>query len=308
MIADNVDLICKADKSIMARVGDSYHCAICTAEYPIRDGVAVSVVANDEFYEGAYDNTIKFVPRSERPWHAWPLWLLNSGYVWEARRQLPEGATVIELGCAAGVRYFGKRYRMIGCDLNFAALRKIDFYELKVQADAAAHIPLPDRSVDGVVSSFFWEHIPPALKPGILAECRRVLKPGGRMVFLYDVETANPRIARYKRMDRALYDRLFIEGDGHFGYQTPAENVALFEGAGFELVRHKGMEKTWIQSPSVIEKLRKFARSPKPARPASNPLAFYLSVAMMRLIDNLICPLLPARWARIDLVVLRKGQ
>lgn len=302
-----MDLICRADKSVMVKDGDLYRCTVCDIEYPVRQGVAISVEQDDDFYEGAYDNIVKFVPRSEKPWHVWPLWLLNSGYVWEARRALPEGARVIELGCAAGVRYFGQRYEMIGCDLNFTALSKIDFYDLKVQTDAAVHIPLPDGSVDGVVSSFFWEHIPPALKPGILAECRRVLKDGGRMIFLYDVETENPRIARYRKRDRARYDQLFIEGDGHFGYQTPAENLALFADAGFALVRHKGLEKTWLQSAPVVQKLRLFDAPAPGAAPAHGRLRFYLMTAAMRFIDTVVCPLLPARWARIDLVVLRKA-
>ena len=302
------DLLCQSDRSVMIAAGDKYTCPLCGSEYPIRDGVAICVEENDAFYEGAYDNTLKFVPKSENILRAWPLWLLNSGYVWEARKYLPEGARVIELGCAAGVRYFGQRYDMIGCDLSFSGLRKIDFYDLRIQADAAVHIPLPDRSVDGVVSSFFWEHIPPELKPKILAECRRVLKDGGHMVFLYDVETENPLIARFKKQDHALYEELFIKGDGHLGYQTPSENIDIFVAAGFGLVKQKGLEKTFVQSGSVRSKLRKFKRKSEPEKLSSNRLLFYLSTAMMRLIDTMICPWLPASWARIDLVILRKGR
>lgn len=309
MSSDRYDLICQSDRSVMIGMGASYECHICGTRYPIKEGVAICVDEDDSFYEGAYDNTVKFVPKSENILHSWPLWLLNSGYVWEARRYLREGASVIELGCAAGVRYFGQRYHMIGCDLSFSALRKIDFYGLKVQADAAVHIPLPDRSVDGVVSSFFWEHIPPELKPKILAECRRILKDEGRVVFLYDVETENPLIRKYKKRDRALYDELFIKGDGHLGYQSPAENVETFSAAGFRVLGHKGLEKTFIQSASVRAKLRKFGtRKPKPEKVGRNRLFFYLSTAMMRLVDVLICPFLPASWARIDLVILEKGR
>lgn len=49
------------------------------------------------------------------------------------------------------------------------------------------------------------------MKPNILRECQRILKPGGKIVFLYDVETENPLICRYKYSNRPLYNKLFIE-------------------------------------------------------------------------------------------------
>jgi SAM-dependent methyltransferase len=264
----------------------------------------------DNFYEGAYENQVHFLPRSERPWHAWPLWLINSGYPWTVRRFVPPGATVVELGCAGGVRYFGQRYRMVGCDLSLSSLKKLEFYERRVQADAAVCIPLPDSSVDAVVSSYFWEHIPPAVKPKILKECQRILRPAGKLVFLYDVETENPLIRRYKHRNRPLYEKLFIEGDSHLGYQRPDENLAIFDGAGFRLIDHRGMEKTWFQSPSAYIKLAQFGTErvhllALAARLGQQPF-FYPYTAFMRLIDTLICRWLPAGWARIDLVVYEK--
>jgi SAM-dependent methyltransferase len=199
---------------------------------------------------------------------------------------------------------------MVGCDLSFSSLKKLEFYERRVQADAAACIPLPDNSVDAVVSSYFWEHIPPSVKPRILDECKRILKPGGKIVFLYDVETENPLIRRYKNANRGLYDKLFIEGDGHFGYQRPQENLAIFEKAGLAVVKHHGMEKTWLQGASVYIKLEQFGGALRrlfawASRLGEYPV-YYPYTAIVRLIDALICPWLPADWARIDLVVCRK--
>ena len=215
----------------------------------------------DDFYEGAYENKVFFLPHTERPWNVWPLWLINSGYVWTVRRFVPPGATVVELGCAGGVRYFGRRYRMVGCDLSLSSLKKLEFYERRVQADATLCIPLPDKSVDAVVSSYFWEHITPLVKPKILQECQRILRPGGKVVFLYDVETENPLIRRFKSNNPPLYSKLFIEGDGHLGYQRPVENLAIFEEAGFRVVEHHGMEKTCLLSPSAYNKLAEFGNN-----------------------------------------------
>ena len=39
------DLICQSDRSVMAAAGDKYTCALCGSEYPIRDGVVLSLDA-----------------------------------------------------------------------------------------------------------------------------------------------------------------------------------------------------------------------------------------------------------------------
>lgn len=309
----SIDLICTScGGPLLATEEALLSCNSCNRQYPVDGGVVRLLEQNDEFYEGAYENQVRFIPRSERPWHVWPLWLINSGYLWAVRRNVPAGSTVVELGCAGGVRYFGTRYRMIGCDLSIASLRKLDgAYDARLQADATHGLPLPDESVDAVVSSYFWEHIPPEIKPHVLAELNRILRPGGKLVFLYDVETQNPLIRHYKEIDRALYDRLFLEGDGHVGYQRHREHVALFEEAGFRVVRHQGMEKSWILSPSAYTKLAQFGGGKRSrlwemaSGLGCQPL-FYIYTALIRTVDTLVCPWLPRDWARIDLTVSEK--
>lgn len=305
-----LSLICPHDRHFLSETPSEFSCAECGRQYPVQDGVVCTLDRPDDFYEGAYENKVHFLPRSEKPWFAWPLWLINGGYLWTVRRFVPPGAAVVELGCAGGVRYFGRRYYMVGCDLSFSSLKKLEFYHRRVQADAAVCIPLSDNSVDAVVSSYFWEHIPPPDKPNILKECRRILKPGGKIILLYDVETENPLIRRFKRKNLSLYNKLFLEGDGHLGYQRPLENLAIFEESGFRIVEHQGMEKTWLQSPSAYIKLAQFGTTGSrlfawASRLGQQPF-FYPLTVLMRIVDALICPWLPVDWARIDLVVCKK--
>lgn len=303
----NNDIICPSDSTPLNDAGQSLKCPSCDKEYRITDGVVRMMDTDDQFYEGAYNNNVKYIPKSESIMSTWPLWLINSGYLWEVRKRLRPGAKVIDLGCAGGIAYFGSRYRMIGCDLSFAALKTLDCYDLKIQADASINIPLPDNSVDGIISSFFWEHITPELKEKMLKECRRVLKDDGSMIFLYDVETQNPLIKRYKALSPALYRKLFIEGDGHFGYQKPRDNLDQFKRSGFDVVLHRGLEKTILQHTPVYQKLSQFGRSRFRLLKSGNVQAlFYARTLLMRLIDTIICPILPADWARIDMVVLAK--
>ncbi len=305
-----VQLICRHDKFELLEGESSFTCGKCKRIYEVIDGVICTLDGNDEFYEDSYKNQTQFIPRSEKFIHSWPLWLINGGYLWMVRKYVPCGAVVVELGCAGGVRYFGSRYRMIGCDLSFGSLKGIDFYDRRIQADAGDCIGLPDNSVDAVVSSYFWEHIPPNVKPKILSECQRVLKPGGKLVFLYDVETDNPIIRRYKNRDLKLYEKLFIDGDGHLGYEYPESNIAGFESGGFKVIKHQGMEKTWFQSPSAYTKLAEFngSRFLRFLSCMGRSPWVYVYTAFMRIVDTLVCPLLPARWARIDLVVVQKSR
>ena len=308
--AATVTLICPHDRSLLLESEFGCSCAACGRQYPVENGVLRTLECPDTFYEGAYENQTHFLPHGDEPWYVWPLWFINGGYLWTVRRFVPPGATVVELGCAGGVRYFGQRYRMVGCDVSRSSLMKAEFYERRLQADATMCIPLPDGSADAVVCSYFWEHISPSVKPEILRECQRILRPGGKLIFLYDVETGNPLIQHYRHDDRVLYEKLFIEGDAHLGYQRPKENLATFEQAGFGVIRHQGLEKTWLQSPSAYTKLAQFKTGwPRLLAWASQlgqqPF-FYPYTALVRIVDALICPWLPSDWARIDLVVCEK--
>ncbi|MGB4775344.1 MAG: class I SAM-dependent methyltransferase [Daejeonella sp.] len=223
--------------------------------YPIIGNVVLFLEKPDDFYEGAYMNRIKFLPKTSFFLENLPLWLISNGYLWEVRRSFKKGSQLLELGCASGVDYFGSRFNMIGLDLSFQSLKGLHNYKMGLQADATK-LPLPDASVDGVISSYFWEHIPPPVKELMLQEFKRVLKPGGKIVFLYDVTTNNTVVNLIKKNDINRYNELFLDGDGHFGYETPIENKARFIKAGYKVITHFGMERTCLQSNSVFEKLR----------------------------------------------------
>lgn len=224
-----------------------------TEKYYFSDNVMLFLNEPDPFYEGSYLNRVKYIPKSERWYHVLPLWLINNGYLWNIRQHLAKGSIVLELGCASGVDYFGSRFQMIGLDLSLTSLKHLHNYQYTIQADAA-NLPIQDGAIDAVISSYFWEHIPASIKDKMLKEFQRVLKPGGKVIFLYDVETKNSLINILKSKDILMYNRLFLEGDGHLGYETPEANKIRFLQHGFSVLKHFGMERTWVQSLSVFEK------------------------------------------------------
>ena len=308
----DLEFICPRDGDRIERISEAiYRCVKCGKNYPYEHGVVRLLDKNDSFYEGVYTGQVTFTPKVDKWWAVWPLWLINSGFLWAIRKNVQSGKTIVELGCAAGVLYLGQRYRMIGCDLSYASLKKLDgIYEKLVQADASTCLPMRENSVDAIVSSFFWEHITEPNKRQILSECRRVLRPGGKIIFLYDVETDNPLIKYFKMNNPTLYDKVFIDGDAHVGYQRPNDNLKIFLDSGFSILEHRGLEKTFLQSASTYSKLAQFGGRFEPFFKLMSIFDrkpwFYFYTGVIRITDGLLCPLLPLKWARIDLTVAQK--
>lgn len=249
--------ICPITKKTISKSenGSKYVSKDGSVSIPFNDDILKFLNTKDEFYEGAYKNRILFQPQSDSWLHNIPLWLINNGYLWEVREQFSDNSTLLELGCASGVDYFGSRYNMIGLDLSYSSLKGISNYKYRIQADAN-NLPLQDNSIDGIISSYFWEHIPPNIKDQMLKEFKRVLKPKGKIILLYDMETQNTLINKLKKIDIGLYKELFIDKDGHLGYETAAENLARFKAFDLDILKHFGMERTWFQSNSVYVKLQ----------------------------------------------------
>jgi ubiquinone/menaquinone biosynthesis C-methylase UbiE len=98
-----------------------------------------------------------------------------------------EGLDVIDIGCGMGEvarALAGRGATVTGYDPFIAPTERVEAgagsYQLKnATADA---IPEPDGSADLVLFVFSLHHVPQVQLAGALAEARRMLKPGGRLV------------------------------------------------------------------------------------------------------------------------------
>ena len=96
---------------------------------------------------------------------------------------LPARGTLLDAGCGRSVpvlrKYLGRAGRLIGVDL-------VDFTEVPAGIETynsdLARIPLPDACVDLIMSRSVFEHL--ADPESVYREFARILKPGGRVVFL----------------------------------------------------------------------------------------------------------------------------
>ena len=96
---------------------------------------------------------------------------------------LTAGGTLLDAGCGRTApvlkKYRGRAGRLIGVEL-------VEFTEVPAgietyNADLAC-LPLPDGSVDLIMSRSVFEHLPDP--PAVYREFSRVLRPGGAIVFL----------------------------------------------------------------------------------------------------------------------------
>ena len=149
---------------------------------------------------------------------------------------------MLDLGCARGREVFAERSETsVGLDIAPAALRECaKHYHLATRSNLFA-VPLGDSSVDCVVTSHVLGHVPADQKDGVLSEIARVLKPGGKSIHVVETDSAHPLVTFAKQYPD-LYQRYFVEPDGHAGLEMPSAVAERFEWHGLRLVRLYKME------------------------------------------------------------------
>lgn len=139
------------------------------------------------------------------------------------------GSTVLELGCGAGMLALLKRkgVTLTGVDLSeeCALASRRNGYDSTFAAELS-RLPFPNASFDYVVSLDVLGHVEAEEKDAVLAEVRRVLRPGG--VTLHGIECTDHSARKsYDEMSAAEL-RSFIEVDGHVGLEEEQEHADRF--------------------------------------------------------------------------------
>lgn len=101
----------------------------------------------------------------------------------QVEEQLPLGAVLLDAGCGRTVpvlrKFMGKASRLIGVEL-------VEFTEvphgIETHNADLAKIPVDDASVDLIMSRSVFEHLTDPT--AVYAEFHRILKPGGKVIFL----------------------------------------------------------------------------------------------------------------------------
>jgi ubiquinone/menaquinone biosynthesis C-methylase UbiE len=148
----------------------------------------------------------------------------------------PARGLVLEIGVGSGVNlplYGPAVARVIGLDpsprlLRLASRRAADaIVPVSLLRASAEHLPLADAVFDTIVMTWTLCSIPNPI--AALAEMRRVLKPGGRVLFVEHGLSPEFRIARWQHRLTPCWKR--ISGGCHLDRKTDE----LIRTAGFQI-------------------------------------------------------------------------
>jgi ubiquinone/menaquinone biosynthesis C-methylase UbiE len=165
-----------------------------------------------------------------------------------AQAGVEPGATVLEIGCGTGnvlllVARAVPGATVIGLDPDPRALalarRKARRVGAGIRLDRgyADQLPYPDGSVDRVLSSFMFHHLPPDEQQAALREAHRVLAPGGRL-HLLDFDGGFPTPPRVVRLVHRGHSHDHVHAV--LGNTAPVAVLPALREAGFAAVAESG--------------------------------------------------------------------
>lgn len=177
-------------------------------------------------------------------WYDFTVWLMMLGRErstrarWLDLARLAPGEAVLDIGCGTGTLALAAADRVApngtvhGIDPSGEMLARARSKARKRAAavtfeEAAAEtLPFPDERFDVVLSTVMLHHLPRKVREACLAEVRRVLRPGGRLLVV-DFGESPPRGHGPLRHLRHRH-----------GHVDPADLLALVAGAGLHVVEH----------------------------------------------------------------------
>lgn len=159
------------------------------------------------------------------------------------------GDSVLDLGCGTGTlailmaERVGPEGRVVGIDLSprmlATARRKGSGSNLTFREANAEALPYPDASFDVVTATYTLHEMPRQARANALRECRRVLKPEGRLVV---VDVHIPKSWWRRTLFRAL---MLFETDTAWDLARRGVASELAE-AGFASVRQQFLHRDFV--------------------------------------------------------------
>lgn len=142
----------------------------------------------------------------------------------------PKGR-LLEVGCGSGTMLecmADSGWQAEGVDFDLAAVANSRRKGLKVHAGFLEDLRYPENCLDAITMSHLIEHVPDPLE--LLKECRRILKPGGRLVLV------TPNISS---LAHRIYGSSWfcLDPPRHLRIFTPGSLTTLLQKVGFRITK-----------------------------------------------------------------------
>lgn len=228
-------LVCPIDHTQLTIVCAGLRCEQCGQSYPVKDGIPIFFVA--ENWEDRYTNDKDYYA-SEVPFS------LEGDTSYLSFRTDGNYGVVLDLGCGDGVYASAvpKTSTAYCIDVTPTGLKRIfkrGMNNLIPVSASGYELPFADGSVDTILYVFVVEHLRKGDDLKMLAEAKRVLKPGsGQMIYVTDTPFFDKHLVKWTNLllrgKRSCQDH--ESSTGHINLLTMGQSRVLVQAAGLDVV------------------------------------------------------------------------
>lgn len=135
---------------------------------------------------------------------------------------------ILDIGCGGGIKDLTLRGDVVGIDISQLSVRNArKIYKKVIVGDLSKKYPFPNESFDIAFCSEVYGHIEDRDKEHFLLEVKRVLKKDG--LFLFSCETKGDNWLTRSLKKRKVYQKLWVDYDGHIGLESPNKVIERFK-------------------------------------------------------------------------------
>ncbi len=153
---------------------------------------------------------------------------------------VPDGSRVLDVGCRDGTLFKMMGSRLgegVGIDADLDGVVTEGRFKL-VPGWFPKDLPDDVGQFDAITMLALFEHIPPEAQDDVVASCRRLLKPGGRVVMTVPSKQVDTILDVLEKVKLVQDDSIHQ----HYGFDAKKDTEPLFQRGGFVTQHRKAFQ------------------------------------------------------------------